>query len=136
VLTPAGLEKSTGLVTAQYIKDPVDPQFKDDAAMKEWLAFMAKYYPEGDIRDNFNVYGYTAALTLAQALKQCGDTLTRDNVMKQAASLDLSPGTLQPGVKINTSATDFFPIKQMKMERFTGERWELFGPVISGDIGS
>jgi branched-chain amino acid transport system substrate-binding protein len=130
VLTPAGLEKSTGLITAQYIKDPVDPQFKDDAPMKEWLAFMAKYYPEGDIKDNSNVYGYTAALTLAQVLKQCGDNLTRENVMKQAASLDLSPGTLQPGVKIATSASDFFPIKQMRLAKFDGKSWTVFGEAL------
>jgi branched-chain amino acid transport system substrate-binding protein len=130
VLTPAGLEKSTGLVTAQYIKDPVDPQFKDDAPMKDWLAFMAKYYPEGDIKDNSNVYGYTAALTLAQVLKQCGDNLTRDNVMKQAASLDLSPGTLQPGIRIATSATDFFPIKQVRLARFDGKSWTVFGEAL------
>ncbi len=130
VLTPAGLEKSTGLITAHYIKDPVDPQFKDDAPMKEWLAFMAKYYPDGDIKDNLNVYGYTVAQTLAQVLKQCGDNLTRDNVMKQAANLDLSPGTLQPGVKISTSPSDFFPIKQVRLAKFDGKSWAVFGEAL------
>jgi len=130
VLTPAGLEKSVGLITAQYLKDPVDPQFKDDPAMQEWLAFMAKYYPEGDIKDNSNVYGYTVAQTLVQTLKQCGDNLTRENVMQQAASLDMSPGLLAPGVKISTSPTDFFPIKQMRLQKFDGKTWVVFGEAI------
>src|SRR5712692_9215946 len=95
VLTPAGLEKSVGLITAQYLEDPVDPQFKDDPAMQEWLAFMAKYYPEGDIKDSLNVYGYIAAQTLVQVLKQCGDNLTRENVMKQAARSEEHTSELQ-----------------------------------------
>ncbi len=130
VLIPAGLEKATGIITAAYTKDPVDPQWKDDPAMKEWLAFMAKYYPDGDIKDNSNVYGYAVAQTLVQTLKQCGDNLTRENVMKQAASLDMSPGTLQPGVKVTTSATDFYPIKQMRLEKFDGKSWVPFGEAI------
>jgi len=130
VLTPAGLEKSVGLITDAYLKDPVDPQFMDDPGMKEWRAFMAKYYPDGDIKDNFNVYGYTVAQTLADVLKRCGDNLTRENVMKQAASLDLAPGTLQPGVKISTSPTDFFPIKQMRLQKFDGKTWVVFGEAL------
>jgi len=130
VLTPAGLEKSVGLITDAYLKDPVDPQFMDDPGMKEWRAFMAKYYPDGDIKDNFNVYGYTVAQTLADVLKRCGDNLTRENVMKQAASLDLAPGTLQPGVKISTSPTDFFPIKQMRLQKFDGKTWVAFGEAL------
>ncbi|HEX3501231.1 MAG TPA: ABC transporter substrate-binding protein [Stellaceae bacterium] len=130
VLTVAGLEKGVGIITADYRKDPVDPQWQDDPAMKEWRAFMAKYYPEGDIKDNSNVYGYTVAQTLVQTLKQCGDTLTRENVMKQAASLDMSPGLLAPGVKINTSATDFYPIKQMRLQKFDGKSWVPFGTAI------
>jgi branched-chain amino acid transport system substrate-binding protein len=130
VLTPAGLEKSVGLITDAYLKDPVDPKFMDDPAMKEWHAFMAKYYPDGDIRDAFNVYGYAVAQTLVDVLKRCGDNLTRENVMKQAASLDLSPGTLQPGVKISTSPTDFFPIKQMRLAKFDGESWTVFGEAL------
>ena len=130
VLTPAGLEKSVGLITDAYLKDPVDPQFMDDPGMKEWRAFMAKYYPDGDIKDNSNVYGYTVAQTLVDVLKRCGDNLTRENVMKQAASLDLAPGTLQPGVKISTSPTDFFPIKQMRLQKFDGKTWVAFGEAL------
>jgi len=130
VMTVAGLEKGVGIITADYRKDPVDPQWQDDAAMKEWRGFMAKYYPEGDIRDNSNVYGYTVAQTLVQTLKQCGDNLTRENVMQQAASLDMSPGLLAPGVKISTSPTDFFPIKQMRLQKFDGRTWVVFGEAI------
>jgi branched-chain amino acid transport system substrate-binding protein len=130
VLTVAGLEKGVGIITADYRKDPVDPQWQDDPAMKEWRAFMAKYYPEGDIKDNSNVYGYAVAQTLVQTLKQCGDNLTRENVMKQAASLDMSPGLLAPGVKITTSATDFYPIKQMRLQKFDGKSWVPFGAAI------
>jgi branched-chain amino acid transport system substrate-binding protein len=98
---------------------------------------MDKYFPDGDKSSSFTVYGYTVAQTLAQVLKQCGDNLTRENVMKQAASLkDLEFGMLLPGIKINTSATDFYPIEQMQMQRFTGDRWELIGPVMSGNDGS
>ncbi len=130
VMTVAGLEKGVGIITADYRKDPVDPQWQDDAAMKEWRGFMAKYYPEGDIKDNSNVYGYTVAQTLVQTLKQCGDNLTRENVMQQAASLDMSPGLLAPGVKISTSPTDFFPIKQMRLQKFDGKTWVVFGEAI------
>jgi branched-chain amino acid transport system substrate-binding protein len=130
VMTVAGLEKGVDIITADYRKDPVDPQWQDDPAMKEWRAFMAKYYPEGDIKDNSNVYGYTVAQTLVQTLKQCGDNLTRENIMKQAASLDMSPGLLAPGVKITTSATDFYPIKQMRLQKFDGKSWVPFGPAI------
>jgi branched-chain amino acid transport system substrate-binding protein len=130
VMTVAGLEKGVGIITADYRKDPVDPQWQDDPAMKEWRAFMAKYYPEGDIKDNSNVYGYAVAQTLVQTLKQCGDNLTRENVMKQAASLDLTSGLLAPGVKITTSPTDFYPIKQMRLQKFDGKSWVPFGEAI------
>ena len=130
VMTVAGLEKGIGIITADYRKDPVDPQWQDDPAMKEWRAFMAKYYPDGDIKDNSNVYGYAVAQTLVQTLKQCGDNLTRENVMKQAASLDMSPGLLAPGVKITTSATDFYPIKQMRLQKFDGKSWVPFGEAL------
>jgi branched-chain amino acid transport system substrate-binding protein len=137
VLKPAGLDNSKGILTTQYLKDPTDPTWKDDPAYKEWLAFMDKYYPEGDKTSTFTVYGYLTAQTLVQTLKQCGDDLTRENVMRQAASLkDFELGMLLPGVKINTSPTDFAPIKQMQMERFTGERFELFGPIMTGEVGS
>jgi branched-chain amino acid transport system substrate-binding protein len=133
VLKPAGLDNAKGILTTVYLKDPTDPTWKDDSAYKEWLAFMDKYYPDGDKTSTFTVYGYLAAQTLVHTLKQCGDDLTRENVMKQAANLkDLQLGMLLPGITINTSPTDFAPIKQMQMEKFNGERWELFGPVLTG----
>jgi branched-chain amino acid transport system substrate-binding protein len=136
VLKPAGLDNSKGILSSYYLKDATDPAWKDDAGYKDWLAFMGKYFPDGDKTSSFTVYGYTVAQTLVQVLKQCGDNLTRENVMKQAASLKtLELGMLLPGIKINTSASDFYPIKQMQMQRFTGERWESIGPVMSGDIG-
>ena len=136
VLKPAGLENSQGILSANYGKDPTDPTWKDDPALKEWIAFMEKYYPEGDRTSTYPVYGYSVAQTMVQVLKQCGDNLTRENVMKEAANLkDLKLGLLLPGITINTSATDFFPIKQLQMERFKGESWELFGEIISGEVG-
>ncbi|HVK53837.1 MAG TPA: ABC transporter substrate-binding protein [Burkholderiales bacterium] len=130
-LTPAGLDKATGIVTVFYYKDPSDPQWKDDAGMKEWLAFMQKYYPEGSATDHVNVYGYLAAQALVQVLKQCGDDLSRQNVMKQAANLkDLALPMFLPGIKINTSPTDFYPIQQLRLAKFDGKEWVLFGDVI------
>ena len=137
VLKPAGLEASKDVLSTGYLKDPTDPTWNDDAGKKEWLAFMEKYFPDGDKTSSFTVYGYTVAQTLHQTLKQAGDDLTRANVMKQAASLKgLKLPMLLPGIEINTGATDFYPIEQMQMQKFTGERWELFGPVISGSEGS
>jgi branched-chain amino acid transport system substrate-binding protein len=137
VLKPAGLEASTGILSTNYLKDATDPTWKDDPALKEWAAFMDKYFPEGDKSSTFSVYGYLLAQTMVQVLKQCGDELTRENVMKQAASLkDLELGMLLPGIKINTSPTDYFPVEQMQMVRFNGDHGELFGPVIGGEIGT
>ena len=136
VLKPAGLEHAKGILSSYYMKDGTDPSWKDDAGYKEWLAFMEKYFPDGDRTSTFTVYGYTVAQTMAQVLKQCGDTLTRENIMKQAANLkDLELGMLLPGVKINTSPTDFYPIEQMQMQRFNGERWEAIGDILSGELG-
>jgi branched-chain amino acid transport system substrate-binding protein len=135
VLRPAGLDNSTGILSSYYLKDATDPALTNDPGYKDWLAFMDKYFAEGDKTSSFTVYGYTAAQTLVQVLKQCGDNLTHANVMKQAASLkDLELGMLLPGIKINTSETDFYPIKQMQMQRFNGERWQSIGPVMSGDF--
>ena len=134
VLVPAGLEKSVGLISTAYLKDPTDAQWANDAGMKEWVAFMKKFYPDGSLIDNTNVYGYTVAKTLVQVLKQCGDNLTRENIMKQAASLkDFSPDTMIPGIKINTSASDFAPIQGVQLARFDGKTWVLFGEVINAD---
>ena len=134
VLTPAGLDKSVGLISTAYLKDPVDTQWATDKAIVDWTAFMKKYYPDGSLIDNTNVYGYTVAQTLVQVLKQCGDNLTRENVMKQAASLkDFAPDTMLPGIKMNTGPKDFAPIESVQLMRFDGKTWVRFGPVISAD---
>ncbi|MEO8523530.1 MAG: ABC transporter substrate-binding protein [Caldimonas sp.] len=134
VLIPAGIEKATGAITVAYYKDQNDPQWKDDPAMLEWRAFMGRYYREGDPKDQSNLYGYLAAQIMTQILKQCGNDLTRENVMKQAANLkNFRLPLLLPGMALNTSATDFFPVEQAQLERFTGTQWQLFGEVISTD---
>jgi branched-chain amino acid transport system substrate-binding protein len=131
VLTPAGLDKSTGLITANFYKDPADPQWKNDPAMKEYMVWIKKYYPEGNPADVFNLVGYVQAQVLVHLLKQCGDNLTRDNVMKQVTGIkDLQPGVLLPGVKLNTSAEDYFLIKQAQLARFDGKEWKLFGKIL------
>ena len=136
VMKPAGLEASEGVLSAQYMKDASDPQWKDDEGMKRFLAFVEKYMPGANIADSNVVYGYGAAQTLVQVLKQSGDDLTRANVMKQAASLkDFAPDILIPGIKITTSPTDFAPIEQLKMMQFKGGRWDLFGDIISAETG-
>ena len=136
VLKPAGLDKAKAIVTAYYLKDPTDPAWKDDADYKQWSAFIDKYFPSGDRTSNMTVYGYATAQTLVEVLKRCGDDLTRENVMKQAANLkNLHVGMLLPGIVVDTSPTDFYPVKQMQMMRFNGERWELFGPVLNGALG-
>ncbi|HEX3537036.1 MAG TPA: ABC transporter substrate-binding protein [Stellaceae bacterium] len=134
-LKPAGLENAKDLVSDFYLKDPTDVQWKDDAGYKEWVAFMDKYYPEGDKSDAGNVIGPCFGMTAVQVLKQCGDELTRENVMKQAASLkDFTVPMLLPGIKINTGPTDFAPIKQVQMGKFDGTQWRLFGPLIAGAV--
>jgi branched-chain amino acid transport system substrate-binding protein len=136
VMKPAGFAASQGILSTGYLKDPTDPTWKDDAALKEWAAFMDKYYPDGDKTSSFTVYGYAVAKTLEQTLKQCGDNLTRENVMKQAASIkDLELDGLLPGIKVNTSATDFAPISSVQLIRFKGDTWERFGEILSGDAG-
>jgi len=137
VLKPAGLEAAKGVLSTAYLKDPTDSTWDNDPGKKDWIAFMDKYFPDGDKTSSFTAYGYSVAQTVAQVLKQCGEDLTRENVMKQAASLkNVQLPMALPGVVLNTSATDFFPFKQMQMQKFNGERWELFGPVMSGDVGS
>ncbi|MDB5568222.1 MAG: Branched-chain amino acid transporter substrate-binding protein [Tardiphaga sp.] len=136
VMKPAGFENGQGILSANYAKDGADSSWDNDEGMKKFYAFLAKYAPTMDRNDGSVVYGYGQAQTIVQVLKQAGDDLTRANIMKQAASLkDFVPDTLLPGVKINTSATDFYPIEQLQMQRFKGEKWDLFGPVISGEIG-
>lgn len=137
VMKPAGFEASQNVLSAAYAKDSTDPQWANDPGMKRWNEFVDKYMPGADKSDTSMVYGYGAASTLVKTLEMCGDDLTRANLMKQAASLkDFVPDTMLPGVKLNTSATDFAPIAQLQMQRFKGERWELFGEIISGDIAS
>ena len=136
VLKPAGLEASKGLISVNYGKDPLDPTWKDDAGMKKYFEFMAKYYPDGDKDSNFNTYGYSTAQLLVHVLKQCGDDLTRENVMKQASSLkNVQLDLALPGILANTTATDYRVNKQLQMMKFNGERWELFGPILE-DTGA
>jgi len=137
VIRPAGIQNAQGIFTALYGKDPTDPIWNDDPGRKEWIAFMDKYYPEGDKTSSFTVYGYSVARTMVQVLQQCGDDLTRANVMKQAANLkDFETGMALPGIKINTSPTDFYPIEQMQMGKFEGESFKPFGSLLNGEIGS
>jgi branched-chain amino acid transport system substrate-binding protein len=135
-LKPAGLENAKGIISDTSFKDATDPQWQDDAGYKWFVSFMDKYYPNGDQTDNQNVYGASIAATTVQTLKQCGGELTRENVMKQAANLhDLELPMLLPGIAINTSPTNFAPIRQAQMRRFDGERYVPFGPVLAGAIG-
>jgi branched-chain amino acid transport system substrate-binding protein len=134
VLTPAGLEKSAGLITSLYYKDPTDPQWAGDPAMIEWRAFMKQYFPEGSTIDASNVYGYAVARTLVHVLRQCGDQLTRAQVMAQSASLKaFDPGVMLPGIALSTSATDYAPIQALQLARFDGRTWVRFGEVIGAD---
>ena len=133
VMRPAGPEKSVGIISATYGKDPTDPQWQDTLEYNEWLAWMKKYNTSGNVADADTVYGYSAAQTMVAVLKACGDNLTRENLMKQAASIrDLQLPMLLPGIIISTSANDFTPIKQMQLQKFDGTTWQLFGDVISG----
>jgi branched-chain amino acid transport system substrate-binding protein len=136
VMKPAGFENAQDIVSAAYLKEPTDPQWKGDRGMKNFNAFLDKYFPDANRTDIFIVTGYSVAQTLVAVLKQCGDDLTRENIMKQAANIkDLEIDALLPGIKINTSPTDFAPLKQLQLQRFKGENWELFGPVMGGEAG-
>src|SRR5215213_2370324 len=136
VIKPAGFENSQGIISSQYFKDPTDAQWKNDAGMKAWNEFLDKYYPEANRADASVMYAYIVSQGLVHVLKACGDDLTRANVMKQAASIkDLDIGGLLPGVKVNTSATDFAPLSQLQLIRFKGDTWERFGEILSGDTG-
>ncbi|MBR0995585.1 ABC transporter substrate-binding protein [Bradyrhizobium japonicum] len=136
VIKPAGYEAAQGILSTAYLKDPKDAEWKTDPAMNEWRAFMTKWYPEGDLDDSATVFGYGVAKGLEQVLRQCGDNLTRENIMKQAASLDFEIGIYLPGTKIRTGPSDFAPIEQLQMMRFKGESWERFGPIMSGERAS
>jgi branched-chain amino acid transport system substrate-binding protein len=133
VMQPAGLEKGIGVISAAYLKDPTDPQWQDTPEYKEWLAWMKKYNSSANVSDVLSVYGYSVAQTMVGVLKASGDTLTRENAMKQAANLHtLVLPMLLPGITVSTSADDFAPIKQMQLQKFDGTTWKLFGEVISG----
>jgi branched-chain amino acid transport system substrate-binding protein len=132
-LSPAGLDKSKGLITGQFGKDPTDPRWKDDPGYKEWAAFVAKYLTPNDLIDANAAAGFGYAAMLIQVLKQCGDDLSRENVMRQAANIkDLELPMLLPGIKVNTSPDNYYPIRQMQLATFNGESWELFGDLVSG----
>jgi branched-chain amino acid transport system substrate-binding protein len=134
VLTPAGLEKSVGIITSLYTKDPTDPNVQKTKAYADWAAWMDKYYPSGDKKDVNNVFGYNISMTLVHVLEKCGDNLTRENVMKQAASMkDVEIPMLLDGIKLNTGPDDFYPIQQEQLARFDGKGWVLFGEVISAE---
>jgi ABC-type branched-subunit amino acid transport system substrate-binding protein len=136
IIRPAGIDKAQGIISVAYLMDALDPQWKDDPGMKAFDEFLARDFPEGNRADDRVMVGYNMAQTLAQVLRQCGDDLTRENVMKQAANLkDFRTTNLLPGIKINTSPIDFAPIKQVQLRRFNGETWELFGPTLSSEIG-
>jgi len=133
VMKPAGFDKAQGIITGGYLKDPNDPQWQNSTEYKDWLEWMKKYYPGGNLADVNNIYGYSVAQTMVAVLKASGDNLTRENVMKQAASIhELKLPMALPGITLSTSATDFAPIKQMQLQKFEGETWKLFGEVISG----
>ena len=137
VMQPAGFENSQGILSAAYLKDGADPQWDGDDGMKKFVAFLAKYYPDGNKLDGSVVYGYAIAQTMVKVLEMCGDDLTRENVMRQAADMkDFKPDTLLPGISINTSPGDFAPITQLQMMRFKGEKWDLFGDIISSDLSN
>ena len=135
VIRPAGIENAQGVISAAYVKDPTDPHWDNDPGMMAYHQFLAKYLPETSRADSSAMTGYNIALTMAEVLKRCGDDLTRENLMKQAASLkDFEQGSLLPGIKINTSRTDYAPIEQLQLMRFQGEHWSLFGEVLSGEF--
>jgi branched-chain amino acid transport system substrate-binding protein len=136
VLKPAGLENSLGILSAAYLKDQTDPGLKNDPGYLEWSAFLERYYPDADRTNSSVVSGFVYAQALVQVLKQCGDALTRENVMQQAANLkNVEFGMLLPGITANTGPTDYAPLKQMQMRRFTGQHWDLFGPVMMAEVG-
>lgn len=132
-LKPAGLDKSIGIISLAFFKDPTNPSFRELPEVQEWMVFMDKYYPEGDVNVSFNVYGYMMAQTIVAMLEQCGDNLTRSNIMKQAANMELELPLLLDGIRLKTSPEDFFPLEQMQPMRFNGKHWEMFGDVVSGE---
>jgi ABC-type branched-subunit amino acid transport system substrate-binding protein len=133
VIKPAGFENAQGVMSAVYLKDPNDSKWANDPGIKEWSDFMDKYFPEGDKGDNFTVYGYAVAKTMAEVLRKSGDNLTRENVLKQATNLDIELGQIIPGIRLKTSPTDYNLIEQLQMQQFKGNSWHLFGPLLSSE---
>jgi branched-chain amino acid transport system substrate-binding protein len=134
VMEPAGADNGTGVISSAYAKDPVDPQWKDDPGMNHWREIMRKYLPDADLSDSFYIYGYGATMSTIHVLKQCGGDFSRENIMRQATSLkNVEIPSLLPGIRLNSSPTDYHPIKQMQLMRWTGKTWDLFGDVLSGD---
>ncbi len=131
-IIPAGVDKAVGVITTAFVKDPTDTQWENDAGYKGWLDWMRKYYADGDLKDVNNVYGYCTAQTLIQVLKQCDKDLSRENIMRQATNLDIELPMLQPGIRVKTSPTDYYPLKQMRLVRFDGKGWVPFGEPITG----
>jgi len=135
VMRPAGVEAAKGIISAAFVKDPTDPQYKDDPEFIAWVAWMKRYFPSGSLEDPQNVVGYVQAQTMAQVLKQCGDNLTRENVMKQAANLkDFHPAMLLKGITMTTGPDDYQPMEEMLLQRFNGERFEVFGDLLSARV--
>jgi branched-chain amino acid transport system substrate-binding protein len=133
VMIPAGPDNGVGIISSAYLKDPTDPTWDGDAGMKEWRAFMAKYYPEGDVKDAGNVSAFALTHTMLHVLKQCGNDLSRENMMKQATSMhDVENPTVLPGIRLNTSPTNYHPIRQLQLMRWSGKGWDRFGDIISG----
>jgi branched-chain amino acid transport system substrate-binding protein len=133
VMIPAGPDNGVGIISSAYLKDPTDPTWDGDAGMKEWRAFMAKYYPEGDVKDAGNVSAFALTHTMLHVLKQCGNDLSRENMMNQATSMhDVENPTVLPGIRLNTSPTNYHPIRQLQLMRWSGKGWDRFGDIISG----
>jgi branched-chain amino acid transport system substrate-binding protein len=133
VMIPAGPENGIGIISSNYMKDPTDKRWDNDPGMREWRAFMAKYYPEGDVKDIGNITGFGLTHTMSIVLKNCGGDVSRENLLKQATSLhDVENPILLPGIRINTSPTNYRPIRQLQLMRWTGKTWDLFGDVIEG----
>jgi ABC-type branched-subunit amino acid transport system substrate-binding protein len=133
VLKPAGFEYAKDIISSYSLKDPNDPQWKDDKDVQAWHAFMKQYFPDGNLQDQLIVYGYVVAEATVQVFKQCGDDLTHENIMKQAANLDIALPMFLPGIRVKTSPTDYYPVEAMRLQKFNGETWELFGDTIGND---
>jgi branched-chain amino acid transport system substrate-binding protein len=133
VINPAGPERAAGIISSAYVKDPSDPEWAKDKGVTDYLAFMQKYFPEGKPEDFYNIYGYTVTLALMQIFKQCGDKLSRENIMRQAENLkDLEIPTIVPGIKVDTSPTNHHPVRQVQLQRWDGTGWKRFGGIIEG----